>query len=330
MNSSPDRQQGTVYVASRLVAEGGTMFAPGAVAIADGCVLLAGQRADVLRAVPAGFTRLEFPGAAIVPGLVNAHAHLQIPRIADPLGNVLPVPASFTDWILRVIAWKRGSEPSAFAGYFGAASREALSFGTTAVGEIAGPDIAAYAASPLRARVFAEGIGFSPDTAPEVLAGLAGGVCGVEGSPRLSPPRGVPRGDVVPRGRRRGDLCPFVPGGGKGRILVPRHRPRAPRVPAARRPAAGGIASRAQRPPSPTGDRRAARGGSPLRAVPPQQRGARERGAGRYVLRRRRDPLLPGDRQPGVRPGPFPVGGNAHGRIPLQRGEGGRRLVQGV
>jgi cytosine/adenosine deaminase-related metal-dependent hydrolase len=187
MNSSPDRQQGAVYVASRLVAEAGTVFAPGAVAIADGCVLLAGQRADVLRAAPAGFTRLEFPGAAIVPGLVNAHTHLQIPRIADPLGNVLPVPASFTDWILRVIAWKRGSEPSAFAGNFRAASREALSFGTTAVGEIAGPDIAAYADSSLRARVFAEGIGFAPEAAPEVLAAVADGIRGLDGISASNP-----------------------------------------------------------------------------------------------------------------------------------------------
>lgn len=176
MKRPPDRRHGTVYVASRLVAEAGAVFAPGAVAVADGVVLLAGPRADVLRAAPAGFTRLEFPGGAILPGLVNAHTHLQIPRLADPDGNVLPVPPSFTEWILRVIAWKRGAEASAVAGHFLAASDEALSFGTAAVGEIAGPAIAEYAGSPLRARVFAEGIGFAPEAAPEVLAAVADGV----------------------------------------------------------------------------------------------------------------------------------------------------------
>ncbi|MBP2669606.1 MAG: metal-dependent hydrolase, subgroup [Deltaproteobacteria bacterium] len=173
MNASLTPENGVVYVASRLVPEAGTAFSPGAVAAADGNVLLAGPKADVLRAAPAGFTRLEFPGAAILPGLVNAHVHLQIPRIADPDGNVLPLPASFADWILRVIAWRRGSEPAAFARNFVGAAGEALSFGTTAVGEIAGPDLSAYAESPLRARVFAEGIGFAPEAAPEVFAAVA-------------------------------------------------------------------------------------------------------------------------------------------------------------
>jgi len=166
-----------IYIASRLVAEAGAMFSPGAVAVADGNVLLAGPRADVLRAAPAGFPRMEFPGAAILPGLVNAHVHLQIPRFTDDAGMPLPIPASFVDWILRVIAWKRGAAPHSLAGNFRAAAAEALSFGTTTVGEIAGPDLSAYDGCPLRARVFAEGIGFAPPVASEVLA-LVGAAIG--------------------------------------------------------------------------------------------------------------------------------------------------------
>ena len=158
-----------IFVASRLVAEAGATFSPGAVAVADGWVLLAGPRADVLRAAPAGFPKMEFPGAAIVPGLVNAHVHLQIPRFTDPAGRLLPIPPSFVDWILRVIAWKRGATPVSLAGNFRAAVSEALSFGTTAVGEIAGPDLPSYDRCPLRARIFAEGIGFAPHVAAEVL-----------------------------------------------------------------------------------------------------------------------------------------------------------------
>jgi len=173
---APDLQHGTVYVASRLVAAAGTVFSPGAVAVADGNILLAGPKADVLRAAPAGFTRMEFPGGAILPGLVNAHTHLQIPRFADDDGKAIPVPSSFADWILRVIAWKRGAAPSTFSANFAAAAKEALSFGATAVGEIAGPDLSAYAACPLRARVFAEGIGFLPDSAEEVLASVTDGI----------------------------------------------------------------------------------------------------------------------------------------------------------
>jgi cytosine/adenosine deaminase-related metal-dependent hydrolase len=159
-----------IYVASRLAVDAGTVFTPGALAVADGTVLLAGPKADVLRAAPAGFHRMEFPGAAIVPGLANAHVHLQIPRFTDPAGMPLSIPASFVEWILRVIAWKRGAEPASFAGNFKAATAEALSFGTTTVGEIAGPDLSSYDGCPLRARVFAEGIGFAPHVASEVLA----------------------------------------------------------------------------------------------------------------------------------------------------------------
>ncbi|HQT97408.1 MAG TPA: amidohydrolase family protein [Thermodesulfobacteriota bacterium] len=168
MKPAPGRQ-GVVYVASRLVVEAGATFSPGAVAVADGNVLLAGPKADVLRAAPAGFPRMEFPGEVILPGLVNAHVHLQIPRFTDPAGMPLPIPPSFVDWILRVIAWRLGATQASFAGNLRSAAAEALSFGTTTVGEIAGPDLSAYDGCPVRARVFAEGIGFAPHVANEVL-----------------------------------------------------------------------------------------------------------------------------------------------------------------
>jgi cytosine/adenosine deaminase-related metal-dependent hydrolase len=169
MKPAPDRRDGIVYVASRLVVDAGTVISPGAVAVADGSILLAGTKADVLRAAPAGFPKMEFPGEAILPGLVNAHTHLQIPRLTDDAGAPLPIPASFVDWILRVIAWRLGASPASFTENFRAAADEALSFGTTAVGEIAGPDLPSYVRSPLRARVFAEGVGFDPSVAAGVL-----------------------------------------------------------------------------------------------------------------------------------------------------------------
>ncbi|HWS15046.1 MAG TPA: amidohydrolase family protein [Candidatus Methylomirabilis sp.] len=187
MKPAPDRLQGVVYTASRLVADAGTTFSPGAVAVAGGNVLFAGSRDDVLRAVPDGFTRVEFPGAAIVPGLVNAHVHLQIPRFTDPAGTTLSIPPSFVDWILRVIAWKRGADPVSFTGNFKAAAGEALAFGTTAVGEIAGPDLSAYGDCPLRARVFAEGIGFAPQGAGDILTAVMDAVRRLEETAASNP-----------------------------------------------------------------------------------------------------------------------------------------------
>ena len=175
MTGSFAPESSVVYVASRLVVETETIFSPGAVAEAGGNVLLAGTRNDVLRAVPAGFTVLEFPGAVILPGLVNAHTHLQIPRLPVP-GGGHNRSCTFVEWILKVIRWKREEDPSSFPACYAAAAKEALSFGTTSVGEIAGPDLSVYAESPLRARVFAEGIGFATEAAPEVLAAVADGV----------------------------------------------------------------------------------------------------------------------------------------------------------
>jgi len=184
-----------VYTASRLVAEAGAIFSPGAVAVADGSILLAGPKADVLRAAPAGFPRMEFPGAAIVPGLVNAHTHLQIPRFTDDAGMPLPIPTSFVDWILRVIAWKRGAAPPSLAENFKVAAAEALSFGTTTVGEIAGPDLSSYGGCPLRARVYAEGIGFAPHASSEVLALVGAAIDRLE---RISAENPLVRAGVSP------------------------------------------------------------------------------------------------------------------------------------
>lgn len=171
--------RGAVYTASRLFVDAATVVAPGAIGIVDGVVAAAGSPADVARSVPAGSRRFDWPGAAILPGLVNAHAHLQIPRLAEPSPGTAP-PATFVDWILRIVAWKRGAPPEEFARNLAAAAAESLASGTTAVGEIAGPDAAAYASCPLRARVFAEGIGFAPEAAPAGMDAVRGALGTIE------------------------------------------------------------------------------------------------------------------------------------------------------
>ncbi len=167
--------RGAIYTASRLFIDAATVVAPGALGVVDGVVAAAGTPAAVGKSVPAGAARLEFPGGAIVPGLVNAHNHLQLPRLADPGPGGAP-PVTFVEWILRIVAWKRGAPPEEFARNMASAVAESLAAGTTAVGEIAGPDLAAYAACPLRARVFAEGIGFTPQAAQAAFASVEGAV----------------------------------------------------------------------------------------------------------------------------------------------------------
>jgi len=166
---APDFQAGTVWAASRLVVDTDRVYVPGAVAVSGGVVLLSGPKDEVLRSVPATYSVREFPGEAILPGLVNAHTHLQIPRFGGAAGEPPAPHPGFVDWLLQVILWRLQADPSSFAGNFRSAAEEALSCGVTTVGEIAGPDLSVYASCPVRARVFAEGIGFAPDSAPTAL-----------------------------------------------------------------------------------------------------------------------------------------------------------------
>ncbi|MGA6993433.1 MAG: amidohydrolase family protein [Candidatus Deferrimicrobiaceae bacterium] len=178
------RGRGTIYVASRLVPDASKEFSPGAVAVADGLIVAAGAPADVEREVPSRFDRVDFPGLAIIPGLVNTHTHLSIPRLAGREGIPASSSLSFMDWILRVIEWRRNAPPGEFADNVGAAAGEAISGGTTTIGEIAGPDIAAYASLPLRSRVFLEGIGFHPEVAGTVLSSVEEAVTRIAGFSR--------------------------------------------------------------------------------------------------------------------------------------------------
>ena len=180
-----------LYVASCLVPDASKEFSPGAVAVADGLVVAAGAPADVERRIPSGFDRRDLPGLAIIPGLVNAHTHLSIPRLVDREDTLASSSLSFMDWILRVIEWKRNAPPGEFRRNVEASAREAIAGGTTAVGEIAGPDISAYASLPLRSRVFVEGIGFHPEVAGTVLSSVEEALVRIDGFSRAG-------GSIVP------------------------------------------------------------------------------------------------------------------------------------
>ncbi|HSL92866.1 MAG TPA: amidohydrolase family protein, partial [Candidatus Limnocylindrales bacterium] len=169
MKKAADSGRGAVYIASRIFLGSGAVQSPGAVAVSDGVLVAAGTPRDVERTAPSGLVRREFPGAVLLPGLVNAHTHLQIPRLKVPEGAASSEAFPFVHWILRIIAWKRGAPPEEYRKNFDAAAAEALASGTTALGEIAGPDSGVYEFCPLRARVFAEGIGFHPEAAVEAL-----------------------------------------------------------------------------------------------------------------------------------------------------------------
>lgn len=130
-------------------------------AIENALVTIAGGRvAEVTAIGPHTETTgsVDLGDVAIVPGLVNAHTHLEFSHLARPLGR----PAqTFPEWIREVVAWRRsGAEPPAERPAI-MGLRESAAAGTTTLGEIvtAGWSRDDFDASRLNATVFYELIG---------------------------------------------------------------------------------------------------------------------------------------------------------------------------
>jgi cytosine/adenosine deaminase-related metal-dependent hydrolase len=133
----------------------------GAVTIHDGKIAAVGPR-------PAEGEVRDLGNVAILPGLVNAHAHLDFSDLARPLGRP---GMGFVEWIEEVIAYRgRRTEPGERAVARGLA--ECLRLGTTAVGEIAQPgwSAAPFQEAGLDATVFLELMALSEDRVEAVLA----------------------------------------------------------------------------------------------------------------------------------------------------------------
>jgi aminodeoxyfutalosine deaminase len=105
----------------------------------------------------------DFGNAAIVPGFVNAHTHLDL---TGARGLTPPTP-EFTEWLRKVIAYRKSRTPEQVDEDIQAGIAECLARGTTLVGDIAaeGRSWDALCIAPLRAVVFHELIGVSDERA---------------------------------------------------------------------------------------------------------------------------------------------------------------------
>ena len=131
-------------------------IAGGAVRVDGGRITAVGPAADLLRAAPPAAVH-DFGDAAILPGLVNPHTHLDLSHFTPP-----PRPGRFIDWIASVIA-SAGDAPAAAASA-SAGITESLRFGVTTVGDVTRHPAAtrpAFAGSGLRAVSFGEVVGMA-------------------------------------------------------------------------------------------------------------------------------------------------------------------------
>jgi cytosine/adenosine deaminase-related metal-dependent hydrolase len=132
------------------------------VAVADGRVAWVGPAADA----PAG-ERRELGAGVLLPGLVNAHCHLELSHLA---GRLTPA-AGFVDWVERLVAL-RPQDPLALVRTRAASGIAELErTGTAAVGDVSNAlaHLDLLDRSTLRARVFFEQIGWDPAAAAAVM-----------------------------------------------------------------------------------------------------------------------------------------------------------------
>ena len=156
----------------------------------DGAVLLSGERVlavgprdAIAREAGDGAEWTDLGEAAILPGLVNAHVHLELSWMAE----APPPGGSWIGWLEDLLARRDGvtAEASEAAAEKAIASMEAR--GTIAVGEVTNTGFTALplARSRLHAVVFLELIGFRPSEAEAALRQAAVRLDSLDSEPDL-------------------------------------------------------------------------------------------------------------------------------------------------
>lgn len=127
----------------------------------------AGPRSELPREALTDPEMFELEGAALFPGLVNAHCHLELSFLND-LNN----PGGFTPWIREVLKQKNQGSPQDQLLALDKGILLSILGGTTTIGDHVSfnMDLEPLLRSPLRGRLFIEVLGVVPEVAHEVLA----------------------------------------------------------------------------------------------------------------------------------------------------------------
>lgn len=103
---------------------------------------------------------IDLGAVALIPGLVNAHTHLEFSLFADPI----PTAGRFTDWIRSVVKYRR-EHPENPPAAIRSGVIESIRAGTTLIGEIAtvGWSDADYSSSGFHGCIFQEVLGLGDE-----------------------------------------------------------------------------------------------------------------------------------------------------------------------
>ena len=128
-----------------------------------GVVTIDGERIVAVEPHGSRTADVDLGDAAVIPGLVNAHVHLDLTAMRGVAPPRLPLP----DWLSDVIAYRRSTTPEETDAAIRVGLAECIRTGTTLVGDISsgGASWPILAASGIRATVYYELIGTTSEGA---------------------------------------------------------------------------------------------------------------------------------------------------------------------
>jgi cytosine/adenosine deaminase-related metal-dependent hydrolase len=137
--------------------------------IERGTVTIQGERILAVESHGIRTVHIDLGNAAALPGLVNAHTHLDLSGFR---GRV-PGSQEFVDWLQSVIAHRRGRTPADAVASVRSGLAESLRYGTTLIGDISAQGLSwpILVESPIRAVVFYELLGLTKVRAQQSWSG---------------------------------------------------------------------------------------------------------------------------------------------------------------
>lgn len=181
-----------IYAASHLLPVSSPAIEGGALVVENGRIVAVGKLSELTAAFPAPV--IENPGCAIIPGLVNAHSHLELTHFPSwkVRKGIDYSPRTYVDWIIQVIKIRRSLSPEEQDHSVLEGIRISLESGTTALGEILSDPalLPLYLRSPLVGRVYLEAIGQTSQRCADVLSTIGETLplfSGTDMAPGISP-----------------------------------------------------------------------------------------------------------------------------------------------
>lgn len=146
-----------------LPCDGRGLISEGLIAIRGGRIVSVGPQAVLQRVAAGAAEQLDFGPTVILPGLVNAHTHLEF----TPAGPVRPAVdgRGFANWIADLVAWSRSTSPADRLASARAGAAAMLRAGITCIGDIVsrGQGAQAMVEAGLHGTAFCEFVGGYPE-----------------------------------------------------------------------------------------------------------------------------------------------------------------------